>query len=279
MYRIVASDLDDTLITRDLTMNPDNLRAVRLMVDAGVRFVVASGRPFGALEETLAMLGTLGDEDQYTICLNGSLVVSNDGRELVSRHLEVALASEVLALGDELGLTVGVFTTEATYMANLSADEWNSVARYMEIAPLPTRDLATLGPIYKVLYHSDDFEGLLALRRRMERGLPDLMAQCSVSFSSDCFLEFNPADASKATGLAAIAEHLGVPMAETIAVGDSANDLPMIRAAGLGLAVANVHPTIAAEVPRILESTCADAAMMEVYERFIAPGHSDRASS
>lgn len=64
---------------------------------------------------------------------------------------------------------------------------------------------------------------------------------------------------------------LGVPMAETIAVGDSANDLPMIRTAGLGLAVANVNPTIAAQVPHILRGSCADAAMMEVYERFVAP--------
>ena len=64
MYKIVACDMDETFIGRDHKVNPGNYEAVRLMREAGVKFVVATGRPFYSVQGTLTDLGTKGAPDE-----------------------------------------------------------------------------------------------------------------------------------------------------------------------------------------------------------------------
>lgn len=272
MYRIVASDMDETFIGRDHKVNPGNYEAVRLMREVGVKFVVATGRPFYSVQETLADLGTKGAHDEYTMTFNGGYVCANDGTPLASHTLTVEQAQALFDYGEALGLCLHVYVLDATYVINMTDGEVAYLDGRMETVDLPSRDLASLGqPIYKLLYHSDDFAYLHEVKERMDRELPELMAGLSTSFSAERYLEFNPRGVDKGTGLADVANYLGVPMEETIGVGDSANDLGMLVAPNLGLVVANVSDTIADQVPNVLESECEDAALMEVYERYIAP--------
>ncbi len=272
MYRIVACDMDETFIGRDHLVNPGNYRAVRLMREAGVKFVVATGRPFYSVLGTLAALGTRDAPDEYTITFNGGYVCANDGTPLASHTLTVAQAQDLYDFGSELGLCQHIYLLDRTLVANITDYEKSYLNGRMEVEDLPAEDLAALDePIYKLLYHSDDFAYLHDVKDRMDAELPDLMAGLEVSFSAERYLEFNPKGVDKGTGLADVANYLGVPMAETIGVGDSANDLAMLLDAGLGLAVANVSETIRDRVSTVLKSECEDAALMEVYERFIAP--------
>lgn len=274
MYRIVASDMDETLIDYDRHTDPANFEAARLMREAGVRFVVATGRPLYSVEADLERLGTLGDAHEYTITLNGGLVVRNDGKAIASHTLAPDDAQALFDIGDAEGLCIHVYMRDRTYVANIDPAERAFLAERLAVEDLPTRRLADLGePVYKVLYTSDDFPGLRALGRAMVRQSPELMGRIELSYSSERYLELNPTGVDKGRGLADIAAVLGVPMAETIALGDSANDLPMLRAAGLGLVVANVSESIRDQFVdgRILEASCEDAPLMEVWERYVAP--------
>lgn len=274
MYRIVASDMDETLIDYQRRTHPANFEAARLMREAGVRLVVATGRPFYSVEADLAHLGTLGDAGEFTITLNGGLVVRNDGQAIACHALAADDAQTLFDIGDAEGLCIHVYMRERTYVANIDSPERAFLAERLLVEDLPTRRLADLGePVLKVLYTSDDFPRLLELGEAMARREPDLMGRVELSFSSERYLELNPKGVDKGRGLAAIAAVLGVPMAETIALGDSANDLPMLRAAGLGLVVANVSASIRDELAdeRILEASCEGAPLMEVWERYVAP--------
>ena len=98
----------------------------------------------------------------------------------------------------------------------------------------------------------------------------------SVTYSSNRYAEFVPAHTSKGTGLAHLAAHLGIDIAETIGMGDSANDLGMIYTAGLGVAVANATSDVKDAAGLVLESTCEDGALAEVVRRLVEPDHVSR---
>ncbi len=277
MYRIVASDMDETFIGHDHKVQPANYEAVRLMREDGVKFVVATGRPYYSVQGTLEALGTRGDPDEYTITFNGGYVCANDGRTLASHTLTEKQAQELFDYGVALGLHEHIYTLDHTYTVNMNDNEKAYLSGRMEVEDIPTRTLANLeGPVYKILYMSTDFAWLHTLKDKMEREIPEFMAQFQTSFSAERYFEFNPVGVSKGSGLRDVAECLGIPMSETIGVGDSVNDLPMLLEAGLGLAVSNVTASIADIVPHTLESSCDEAAMMEVYERYIAPDHPTR---
>ena len=80
-----------------------------------------------------------------------------------------------------------------------------------------------------------------------------------------------PAGVDKGTGLTRLADMLGIPMSEVIAVGDSANDLSMIKAAGLGVGVANVTDDVRPYCDAVLETAGTDGAFPELVERFLEP--------
>ncbi len=80
-----------------------------------------------------------------------------------------------------------------------------------------------------------------------------------------------PAGVDKGTGLTRLAEMLGIPMSQVIAVGDSSNDLAMIRASGLGVGVANVTDDVRPYCDVVLETAGTDGAFTEIVERFLEP--------
>ncbi len=92
-----------------------------------------------------------------------------------------------------------------------------------------------------------------------------------ITFSSKRYLELMPAGVDKGTGLTRLADMLGIPMSEVIAVGDSANDLSMITAAGLGVGVANVTDDVRPYCYVVLETAGTDGAFSELVERFLEP--------
>ena len=91
------------------------------------------------------------------------------------------------------------------------------------------------------------------------------------STTQTVLLEMSRRDTSKATGLAALAEHHGIRQADVIAIGDMPNDLPMLRWAGTGLAVGNAHPRVLAEVGSAnVIGTNADGGVAALIERLLA---------
>ena len=121
--------------------------------------------------------------------------------------------------------------------------------------------------IVKILYVNRDFEALQGLEPHLAPMAKRLGVE--ITFSSKRYLEFMPAGVDKGTGLARLAKMLDIPMSEVIAVGDSANDLAMIKGAGLGVGVANVTDDVRPYCDAILETTGMDGAFEELVERFL----------
>lgn len=267
-YRIIACDLDETLLGSDRRVSPKNAAAIRRARERGVKFVPATGRGFRSVEGVLRELGLADAAGEYVLSYNGGAITENRGNRLLHfRGLPFETAEALFRQGLSRGVCVHVYTLETVYVCNFREDERAYLRGRMEVEVLEEADIAFLReePIAKVLFSSQD----LAYLAQIEEALSGLTAGLEVCYSSGRYLEFNPGGVSKGSGLLRLAELLGVDPAETIAIGDNFNDLPMIQAAGLGVGVANVVDAVRPFCDYVTRATHDQDAVAEVIEKFI----------
>jgi len=257
--RLVASDLDGTLVRSDGTVAPRTVEVLRRVEEAGVPFVMVTGRPPRWMAEISRMTGHRG----IAVCANGALVYDLHTEQVVETSLlEEAAATEVAqALREALpGIAFAVeradlgFAHEHTYVPTYPVPGNTA---------LPVEELVSGGVVKLLARHrtlgSDD---LLAAAREAVGDRATLTHS-----SNEGLLEVSAVGISKATGLAALAAEHGVEAADVVAFGDMPNDLPMLSWAGHGVAVANAH----AEVLAVADEVTArndDDGVAQVLERW-----------
>lgn len=275
MYRIVASDMDETFLNYDAAIPEANLEAVHQMRQLGVHFVIATGRPYFSIAKDLEALGLAGNPDEFAITINGALVKACDGTVVGSHPLDPSIVRRLIDFAVDHDLCLHLYGPEATYVWNMNPNEWDFLSGRMEVVELTLDQMRALEcPIYKVLVENEDTQVLHDIRDQAFAQMPDLASKVETVFSSDRYVEFNTAGVSKGAGLKDVADRLGVPMQDTIAVGDAVNDLAMLKAAGAGCVVANVSDLLRPLLPQdtcYLHSNCAEGCMPEVLNDLIIP--------
>lgn len=276
MYKLVATDMDETFLDHGHQIPEANIRAMQRMKELGVLFVPSSGRWYSSIMDNFAHLDPALLEGSYVISYNGGFINRvGDPKPLTSCGIGRACAEELYALGCELGKCMHVNVAdghvfvcdapeaERTYLEKISGVTHFSSAEHTDLSFLDSRD------IVKLIFMDPDFEGLQQLGRELEPMAQRLGVE--ITFSSKRYLEFMPAGIDKGYGLKKLAEMLGIPMDQVIGVGDSANDLAMIKAAGLGVGVANVTDDVRPYCDIVLESTGDDGAFEELVEKYLEP--------
>lgn len=276
MYKLVATDMDETFLDHDHQIPEANIRAMQRMKELGVLFVPSSGRWYSSIMDNFAHLDPALLEGSYVISYNGGFINRvGDPNPLTSCGIGRACAEELYALGRELGKCMHVNVAdghvfvcdapeaERTYLEKISGVTHFSSAEHTDLSFLDSRD------IVKLIFMDPDFKGLQQLGRELEPMAQRLGVE--ITFSSKRYLEFMPAGIDKGYGLKKLAEMLGIPMDQVIGVGDSANDLAMIKAAGLGVGVANVTDDVRPYCDIVLESTGDDGAFEELVEKYLEP--------
>jgi Cof subfamily protein (haloacid dehalogenase superfamily) len=235
--RLVASDLDGTLVRSDGTISARTVAALAAVEAAGVPFVMVTGRPIRWMKQISELTGHHG----VAICANGALAYDLHTERVVRSALLSAEAARqvVVALREAIpGIAFAVERLHAGF-----AHEPSYVPRW------DSSDARTQAPIEELL--TDDVVKLLA--RHESIGSDELLSAARATgasgatfthSSADGLLEMSAEGVSKASGLAAFAEEAGVAAADVVAFGDMPNDLPMLAWAGYSVAVANAHPEV-----------------------------------
>lgn len=243
--QLIAMDMDGTLLGKQHGVIPEgNIAALRMAHERGIHLAICSGRMpddsgFFALDAGL---------DMHIIALNGGCTVDRPlGRITRSQYIDTAAAKGVFALLKESGVQFGIFSNHdltvsaetlterdvtVIWGTNLLRSGGRSVLRK---GGEGAEELIQRGVSKFVAFSETDSAALLTLRKRLAAEYP----QVEVTSSWVNNIEINPRGVNKGTALAALAEELGVPMAETMAIGDNDNDVPMLEAAGIGVAMAN----------------------------------------
>ncbi len=272
MYRLIACDLDETLLDDNGDVPPRVRDAVAAARERGARFVLATGRPYVSTHRTLDQLGLLGTRDEYVISFNGGVITENvDERPLTSCELDPGVAETLYECGVARGLCMHVYTLDTVYVYNYLPEERAYIEGRMRILETDEPTLSFLRdkgePIVKLLYMSLD----AALLRSLEQELAaaGITRGLDVCYSSNRYLEFNAPGVNKGAGLLELARRLGIPQGETMAIGDNSNDVPMIEAAGLGVAVANATDEARASADYVCRADNRGGAVAEALERFV----------
>ena len=239
-YKMVFSDMDGTLLWKGVRVSVENSAAIRKAVDKGVEFVICTGRGVFGVEKHLQELHLLGKKG-YVICQNGAAVYDlRDMHLVLKRSFSPSVVQPIAERARALGLEL-FYYDDRNFMIEKLTDEVKCLI-------------------------SGERKNLSALKRYVEKTAGDIF---DLFYSSETYLELVKKGVSKGNALAATAQEANVPLAETIAIGDSDNDLSMILQAGLGVAMKNGEAHVKAAADYITERSCEENGVAEVIEKFI----------
>ncbi|MBP5280595.1 MAG: Cof-type HAD-IIB family hydrolase [Erysipelotrichaceae bacterium] len=265
MYRLIAADLDETLLKSDKHVSEEDIATIGKMKN--VRFVPATGRGFFSIQNTLKEIGLYDKEDQYVISYNGAVITENKGNRII--HLEPLGYPDTLKLfdiGQKYDVCIHLYTLDNCFAYRIFENERQYLKNRIKVTEFASTDISFIenDTILKVLYCNSDIEYLRKIKEEL-----DLDDVYDVSLSANRYLEFNRKGVNKGLGLRKLAEYLNIDIKDTIAVGDSLNDLAMVKEAGLGIGVKNSTIDIIDDCDIILDSTNNESPITEIYERFI----------
>ena len=245
--KLVASDLDGTLVRSDNTIDERTRRAIAAAEAAGATVVFCTARPHRGLTELADATGHRG----VAICNNGamlwdlhaeSVLETSPLHPTVARRLVALLEAEVPG-GAWAVERAGGFGHEPGYVTRWPIPEGAAVDAVHALICEPAVKL--------MLRHRDLSADVLLARARAACGH---LAELSHSSTSDALLEIAAPGVSKASALARLCEQRGIDRREVIAFGDMPNDLPMLAWAGHSVAVSNAHPEVRAAAHEVTAS-------------------------
>lgn len=271
-YKLLAFDLDGTFLDSKKRVPAENIAALKAAAEQGVHIVPATGRIYAGLPQELRELPFI----RYFICINGAYVYDAALDSCIySADIAPEAAIEFYEYADGLDCIYDCYQDGFGFMTQRMYD---AAAEYLK-DPGILRLIKTLRRtvpelkeylrekncgVQKLQLHFRD----AASRERELAKLPQLFPELLFSTSVQSNIEVNAADAGKSRGLAELCAHLGLSLADCAAIGDGTNDIDMLRAAGLGIAMENAPSAVKAAAKRVTGNNDALGFAMAV-ENFI----------
>ncbi len=265
--RLIASDVDGTLLDPHERVTERTRKAVAAAVAAGVPFVLATGRPPRWIPQVVDGL----EHAPLTVCANGAVLYDSAAdRVLSATDLDTETLRWVAELAEHAlpgcGLAaerVGASAHDAATTQFVSSPDYEHAWLNPDDTQVSRAEVLA-APAIKLLIRVPG-----ARSTRMHATLAPLVGdRVDLTYSTDNgLIEVSAPGITKAAGLARVAELRGVPVADIVAFGDMPNDVSMLALAGLGVAMGNAHPAAIAAADEVTASN-ADDGVARVLERW-----------
>jgi Cof subfamily protein (haloacid dehalogenase superfamily) len=267
-FKLLALDLDDTLLGDNLEISPANCLAIRRAVEHGVLVTLATGRMFHSSVPYARQLQI----DLPLITYHGALIRTAGGEEtLYHRPVPLHLAKAVVEVAAERNYHVNAYINDELFVAE--ENEYSrSYQRLAGVRVTAVGDLAAFLETEPTKLTVIDREGRLdeLARRLSDRFGHDL----SITISRPQFLEITDYRATKGQAVRMLAERHRIPREQVAAIGDSYNDLDMLVYAGFGVAVANAREEVKA-VADVITSSNVEDGVARFIDRYLFDGKED----
>ena len=266
MFKLVAVDLDGTLLDDRKLIPSENIAAIRKIKDRGVKIVIATGRPIAVIKKIIAQLGI--DSDDYCVALNGVLVQNLRSEEVIcSSGFSGELLKKLVSLSQQYSLYIHTFSKTFGLVAN-KRNKYSDIECYGGVVQYREFDFSTVAD-------SDEFykcvlTGPEEMVDQLERNLDPVFRKLfSVVRTLPCILEFLPAGVSKGRGLSMLAGKIGIAPEEMIAFGDEHNDYEMLQAVGFPVAMGNAIEPVK-KISKMVTTTNNEAGVAYALDKLFA---------
>ncbi|MGI6509629.1 MAG: HAD-IIB family hydrolase [Erysipelotrichaceae bacterium] len=267
MYKIIACDLDETLLDYNKQLSKENERSIKSL-DEEVKFVLASGKAYKDFIPYLKQLGLYGKKGQYAISSNGTMIVSCENDEIISLStLPFETVERLFNIGLKYDIVIHIFTIDKIYTYNLNQDEIDYLSGTVTLTVFDEPDIDFLRNenIIKIGYTKPDIEYLRAIEEKEIIGL-EYFDNIEPAYASGRYLEFNEKGIDKGYGLKLLSEKLGIDKKYIASIVDNYNDLPLKQYSSLFIGVANTVEELKPYCDYICLRSCEESAVSEAIE-------------
>lgn len=245
-YRLIAFDMDGTLLNSDKQVSEGNRRAMKEAAAQGKLIALSTGRD---MPEIRVLQDKLEDV-RYVICMSGSLVYDwKEDKVIYSHPLPPEIAEKLLEFGKTRDTMIHIHSDDSVveqdkvdHMEQFHMGVYQPMFQKITHKVGDVRDYFHAHPdrMYKINFYHKVIDERIESRKMLEKAAYDI----DLVYSEISSLECTARGISKGSGLERLCEHLGIDAAETIAVGDAYNDLEILEAAGLAVAMGNANDDV-----------------------------------
>ena len=258
--KLFVMDMDGTLIGSLGRISERNKEALRAAANAGVIVTIATGRMYASALPTAKELGI----DVPLITYNGALIKSVSGKVLYESCLNADYVREVLDFCIERGWHIQLYNGDELYFT-----EHNDYAKgYERLSGIAGHVVGM--DIYKHTYRVSKMLSITDGADETDMRVAELRKAFGGRLfpvkSNPNYAEIIGIGVNKASGIKRLAKVLGISLSDTVAIGDSNNDMPMLKAAGMGVAMGNAVPEVKASADAVVSSVDDDGVAEAVYE-------------
>lgn len=262
-FDLIALDLDGTLLNTHEDVSPRNCAAIVAALEAGVRVVLVTGRGIDTPTHIVRELGL----DVPVICAHGALTEDVLAGKVIG-HIPVPLqyAAPMMEYAEQNDLTLAVYSGEQFYrlkkqppvMQDMLGSGWTAIESFKEIMGTAPTFMRFLGE-----------DSVDAMRRAF--------GDVPVHFKYETWGEFEECaitsrEATKKRALIDLCRTLEIRQSRVLAIGDSRNDVPMLRWAGVGIAMANALPEVLDAIPNKTASNDEDGVALAIEKYVLGEG-------
>ncbi len=265
MYKLVAIDMDGTLLRNDKSLSKETKEAIKEARKKGVKVVLATGRPVDGVKRYLEELD-LWHDNEYVLTFNGAIIKEIGQDKVICRDtLKGTDLLELYEISKNVGLNIHAFSKDGCITPVMNEyTELEGKINGINVYETSYDDVDPEEEIIKIM--------MIDKPEVLEEGIKKLPKEVyekyTVVRSAPYFLEFLSKTCNKGEGVKSLAESLGIKREEVIAIGDAGNDIHMIEYAGLGVAMENAFDEVKKKANFITKSN-EENGVAWVFEKFI----------
>lgn len=265
MYKLVAIDMDGTLLREDKTISNKTKEVIKRAREKNVKVVLATGRPVDGVKRYLEELD-LYHNDEYVLTFNGAIVKEVGPDRVICR--DTLKGSDLLYLYEiskNAGINIHGFSKDGCVTPKMNEyTELEGRINGIDVYEIDYKNVDPEEEIIKIMM----IDKPEALEEGIKKLPKEVYEKYTVVRSAPYFLEFLSKTCNKGQGVKSLAESLGIKRKEVIAIGDAGNDLHMIEYAGLGVAMGNAFDEVKEKANFITKSN-EDDGVAFVFEKFV----------
>ncbi len=264
MYKAVFCDLDETLFTSDKIISKEDVETIKRMQDAGLYFVPCTGRYLLDLAEYKEKYGL---EFPHLVTCDGAKITLNN-QLCYDGIFDNRVAVKVMDFLFNYGISIKLYSGNI-YIYSFDGSDHGDHRRFPKVADVSKEEiykLAKTAKVSKIIPFTNDYDLLSEIMNKINEACDN---EIEFFHPHHTFIEICPKGQSKAKGVKDFCQLAGIDIKESIGIGDSGNDKPMLETVGLSCCVANAVEDIKKTVKHISKYTNNESAVTVIINEFV----------